>query len=265
MSEDGEDEEETAAVEPLPPEIGELQLIELSVSTVGGASDPRTLKVRGSIGGVSVTVMVDCGATHNFIAPRVVKLLQLPISPTTNYRILIGNGQYTQSQGVCKDVQLLIGELVIVEEFLPLAMGSADVILGLRWLTSLGETRNDWSKLTMSFTVEGKTVTLEGDPDLHRPLVSLKSMAKYLQREEGVLLIECCSLSMECPDEGNSPTLPSDIEALLDAFSVLFEDPVGLPLSRGQEHAVVLQQGVSTHIIIPIHRKMRLSALLVRC
>ena len=66
--------------------------------------------------------------------------------------------------GVCKGVALQQQGITIIEDFLPLPLGSTDVILGLKGLATLEETRDDWRKLTMSFELGGKTVIFQGDP-----------------------------------------------------------------------------------------------------
>ena len=65
--------------------------------------------------------------------------------------MVIGSGKQIRGMGVCKGVVLQLQGITIIEDFLPLSLGSTDVILGLKWLGTLGETRDDWRKLTMSF------------------------------------------------------------------------------------------------------------------
>lgn len=40
--------------------------------------------------------------------------------------------------------------LTIVEDFLPLELGSTDVVLGMQWLGSLGNLQVNWKRLTGS-------------------------------------------------------------------------------------------------------------------
>ena len=89
--------------------------------------------------------------------------------------MVIGSRKQIRGIGVCKGVVLQLQGITIVEDFLPLPLGSTDVILGLKWLATFEETRDDWRKLTMSFELGGKTVILQGDPSLTKARVFLKT------------------------------------------------------------------------------------------
>lgn len=53
-------------------------------------------------------------------------------------------------------------------------MGGADIVLGLDWLTSLGEVRADFGKLRLIIGKDGKEQILVGDPTLSKSESSLK-------------------------------------------------------------------------------------------
>ncbi|KAL2503468.1 Transposon Tf2-8 polyprotein [Abeliophyllum distichum] len=94
-----------------------------------------------------------------------------------------------QGVGICKGVSLEIQSVHIKEDFLPLELGSSDVILGMKWLAILGGTQVNRKELTMKFQVGRTSVTLQGDPSLSKTLVSMKSMIKaFRENGEGVLL-----------------------------------------------------------------------------
>ena len=68
-------------------------------------------------------------------------------------------------------------------------LGNFDVILGMKWLATLGETQVDWGSLIMRFKVGDMTITLHGDPSLSKTLVIMKYMMKAFRKGgEGVLL-----------------------------------------------------------------------------
>lgn len=55
---------------------------------------------------------------------------------------------------------LTLQNIEVVEDFLPLELGSADVILGMQWLELLGGMQVNSKNLTMRFKVVGVGVAL---------------------------------------------------------------------------------------------------------
>ena len=80
-----------------------------------------------------------------------VKKLGLPIEAMLGYGVLMGTGQAIKGEGICKGVVLTIQNIEIVEDFLPLELASADVILGMLWLESLGGMQVNWKLLIVHF------------------------------------------------------------------------------------------------------------------
>ena len=97
--------------------------------------------------------MINCEATHNFILNRVVLNLGLPLETTSEYCVLLGSGQAIKGEGIYRGAVLTLQNIETVEDFLPLDLGSAYVILGMKWLESLGGLQVNWKLLTMKFKV----------------------------------------------------------------------------------------------------------------
>ncbi|KAA0050629.1 transposon Tf2-1 polyprotein isoform X1 [Cucumis melo var. makuwa] len=101
-----------------------------------------------------------------------------------------------QGKGVCEDVEIQLMNWKVKEEFLPLELGGVDVVLGMQWLHSLGVIVVDWKNLTLTFSSEGKQISIKGDPSLTKSRISLKSMFKtWLDQDEG-FLIECRAIQV---------------------------------------------------------------------
>lgn len=113
-----------------PPSPTEEISPEVSLNSVIGLSNPKTMKLRGLIEDTEVAVMVDPGATHNFLSLNVIKAGGIRVSPSGCFGVALGNGEAVRGERVCKTVRLnLDGGLEVEEDFLPLELGSSDVIL----------------------------------------------------------------------------------------------------------------------------------------
>ncbi|TYK01646.1 ty3-gypsy retrotransposon protein [Cucumis melo var. makuwa] len=123
--------------------------VELSINSVVGLNDPSIMKVRGKLHDEDIIILIDCGATHNFLLEKLVKKLQIPIKETTHYGVILGSGTAIQGKGVCEGVEIQLENWKLKEEFLPLELGGVDVILG-------------------------KQVSAKGDPSLTKARISLK-------------------------------------------------------------------------------------------
>lgn len=66
------------------------------------------MKMVGSIRGKEVVVMIDPGATHNFISTSIVTSLQIPTTTTAQFGVSLGTGVAVQSHDVCQGVKLLL-------------------------------------------------------------------------------------------------------------------------------------------------------------
>ncbi|TYJ97700.1 Transposon Tf2-9 polyprotein [Cucumis melo var. makuwa] len=116
---------------------------------------------------------------------------------TTHYAVILGSGTATQGKGVCESVEIQLVDLKVTEDFLPLELGGVDVILGMQWLHSLGVTIVDWKNLTFSFTCNGKSVCINGDPSLTKTRISLKNMLKTWDNQDEGYLIECRAIEVK--------------------------------------------------------------------
>ncbi|XP_042758298.1 uncharacterized protein LOC122198198 [Lactuca sativa] len=249
-------DEEEANPEGTPDEIDPATLvstevnpeIEVSLNSVAGLSSPKTMKVRGVIGNQPVVTLIDPGATHNFIAAHLVSTLDLPIEETEPYGIRMGTGDCEKGTGVCKGVLLHLKELDIKEDFLPLRLGSSDVILGMQWLETLGMTKTNWKEQTMEFDIGGRKARIEGDKSLGKSLISLKAMTKTLGKEGNGVLVELSNVEEE-PKVTNP--IPSFLQQVVQEFECLFRDPIGLPPPRIREHQIIIKEGTTPISVRP--------------
>lgn len=102
----------------------------LSFNALKGTSGVGTIRFTGVIAGINVQVLVDGGSSDNFLQPRIAHFLKMPIEPSPNANVLVGNGELMAAEGLVKNltVSLQGHELTVPVYLLPVS--GADLILG---------------------------------------------------------------------------------------------------------------------------------------
>ena len=228
--------------------LSESTLMELSLNSFLGNSSPTTTKVRGTINMNRVVVMVDSGATHNFISPATMAQCKLTATNNANWEVLLGTGLSVHSSGVCQNVQVFLPTMSFQADFVVLDLGNVDVILGVQWLRTLGVCTVDWEKNEWSFCHQGRQVKVTGDPSLHAPNVSFKTLLPEL-----LIQNRGCDIELKIMEKkkGAEEVIPPEMSKMLLTYDAVFQKPTCLPPVRGNEHAIVLKEGTKPISVRP--------------
>lgn len=117
---------------------GECSVMHLGSLNPEKGWKPNTIKLKGFVRGVPILILVNSGATHNFISSKLVTAMGIQIEDTCPMRIKMGDGHKVITTGACKGVELKLGALQFSIDALLFALEGIDVVLGMSWLTSLG-------------------------------------------------------------------------------------------------------------------------------
>jgi hypothetical protein len=128
----------------------EVQLI-ISMNALTGFSTPQTLKLISYINNREFIILVDSGSTHNFIHRCISQETNCYIRAANNFKIMISNGMYMKCVGCCENVCFQIGQYHMQYHMFVIDMGGCDIVLGVKWLRTLGPILMDFKKLTMQF------------------------------------------------------------------------------------------------------------------
>ena len=221
-------------------EIHQSQFMEISLCGFLGYESPTTHKLRGNFGKLTVVVLIDSGATHNFISPALLEKLQIPCKEFPDLPVVLGSGATVSGLGICKQLQIELQGLEFCIDCVSLELGQTDLVLGVQWLRTLGVCEEDWERHEMSFIYRGKRVMLVGEKDLHVLPHSLRCISTTSQHER--LELDELFMTQLNSLQANRP-ISQKMEALLSTFEEVFSLPPGLPLIRGHEHAIVLKPG----------------------
>ncbi|KAH0656364.1 hypothetical protein KY285_031246 [Solanum tuberosum] len=192
----------------------------------------------GHVRGSPVVVLVDGGSTHNFIQPRMAKFLNFIISPTTNFLVVVGNGQRLRCEGVVQDVPISIQGTDLLLDLYVLAFHGANVIFGVSWLATLGPVLTDHSTCQMEFYLDGKQVKWVGNPPDELQPAQLQMLRRYHTTDA---MAACFCLFMVHDDATITDVIPLNLEVLLESYSRVFSKPQGVPPARDTDHAIHFQ------------------------
>lgn len=227
----------------------ELQELELSLCSAGGIVQPRTMKLFGFIRGEKVRVLVDSGASHNFVAGDVVNQLNLSVSSTNAHSVKLGDGFQKHTQGCCRNLELQLGGHTFRSDFFVFDLGGVDIILGVAWLATLGSVMANWATSSMTFIHKGQVVKLEGDPQLTSSQISSKSLQKLVDIDYTALL-QFFLMKKEIEELENTELEDKleeqkeiELQEVLHKFSKVFSTPKGLPPCREVDHKIPLEVG----------------------
>lgn len=139
----------------------------LSFNVPKGFIAAGTMRFMGRIQGSKVQILLDSGSSNNFLQPRVAKSLKLPIIPSPQFQVMVGNGQTIASEGKVDELNVNIQgqDLVLPVYLLPIT--EADLVLRAKWLATLGPHIADYDTMTFRFCLQGKFITLYGARSKH--------------------------------------------------------------------------------------------------
>ncbi|CAM8884641.1 unnamed protein product [Rhodiola kirilowii] len=234
----------------------------ISFHALQGRFVASTLRLQGTINGRSLTILVDSGSTHNIIQTRVAKHLQLPVEPTRDLNVTIGNGDQLLCDGACNKVPLRLENVTFEVDLYLLPIYGADVVLGAHWLAEIGPALFYYRQLWMSFQHRGTRVTLQGIRGTgelsHISMGQLQHDARsnaiasyfHLEAHPNVEHVSDdfspTSMNHQLDIDTNlSQSQVKELEHLLTIFAGVFANPQGLPPPRTTTHKISLLPGTA--------------------
>ncbi|GJY77978.1 reverse transcriptase [Tanacetum coccineum] len=175
---------------------------------LSGVSTFQTMRVRGYVGKRPLHILIDCESTHNFLDTSAAKRLPCQLSATTPLRVHVANGSKMVSSSKCKTFKWTLQGNEYEADCMLLPLGGCDMVLGIQWLSTLGNINCNFKNLTMKFNYQGKKVVLRGS-----------------QKGRGT-------------DENLVDNLP--LQQILSTYADVFAMPTALPPPRAHDHTISL-------------------------
>ena len=137
--------------------LAEINDVEISLHALTGLNAADAMLLQVTVAGVQLRALVDTGSTHTFIHSTLAQRLGLTVTPRAGLNVMVANGDRVRSPGVCLATPVTIGGEAFSIDCFALDLGGFDLVLGVRWLRTLGPIVWDFAAHAMSFWYNGRS------------------------------------------------------------------------------------------------------------
>jgi hypothetical protein len=131
--------------------------------------------IRGVVQCQRVTILIDGGATHNFIDSSWVAKRGIPTMDFEGLDVVVAGGRIMLCTQKIPLLCVVLGNYTITDDFYVVELQDTNVILGVQWLVSIGKHSMDYQAMELEFkAVDGRKVVLRGMSNDAPGIVSIK-------------------------------------------------------------------------------------------
>ncbi|XP_071933714.1 uncharacterized protein [Coffea arabica] len=245
--------------------IGNLAQISTNAICSLMVPNVRTMRIHGQIDRRVFSILVDCGSSHNFLHLNMVRKFGLRTVQVAPVKVVVADRNSLTTTTLCPGFQWRMQGQEFEGDVLVLPVFGCEVVLGMQWLSTLGDVKWNFADLKMEFVQRGKKVVLRGSRQHPVQVVSKKQMQKLLNKPEQIESAQLCLVTAE-NDHGemiaNYTTVEPDVKVtpykhqldlLLLKYHEVFDEPVELPHARMHDHRIYLKEGTQ-HINVRPYR-----------
>nr|GEU73097.1 hypothetical protein [Tanacetum cinerariifolium] len=171
------------------------------------------------------------------VRDKVAKKLGCRLAKTTPMQVSVANGQRMMRTSVCHDLKWSLQNEVFTSDVMLLPLGGCKMVLGIRWLATLGDMQCNFKKLIINFNHKGRQLVLRGMNNTHiHWMQGNKGMLKQAELSSMALCVYPVRL---CQMESVG-SVSAEVDQVLTQFDEVFEVPKDLPPHRSHDHQIYL-------------------------
>ena len=107
-----------------------------------------------------VSILIDSGATQNFIDAHLVQRKEIPTDTFEGFSVLVPGDRKMQCMRYVPSLSFSMGTYTLIDHLFVVDIPNTNVILGVQWLITLGKVTTNWEALQMEW-VEKKSGDLK--------------------------------------------------------------------------------------------------------
>ena len=196
----------------------------------------HTIRCRGVVLRQKASILVDGGATPNFIDAEMVEKRNIPSEPFNGFTVVIPGHNTMQCKTWVPKLQVTIGNYTFVDSFYVVDVADNNIVLGVKWLYYIGDNSLNYKIPEMQFQdSKGVLRVVRGQHTYPNQVVTCNSM-RYILKHGDI------EWDAECHTTHPKPNIkvfehPKEIDKLLKKYENIFRDlPHGRPPDKGVEH-----------------------------
>ncbi|GJV76968.1 retrotransposon-related protein [Tanacetum coccineum] len=216
---------------------------QISLHALNGVESFQTMRVTGHVGKQSLHILIDTGSTHNFLDLDKAKKLGCTFSSTCPLKVDIPGGAQLISKNLCKKFAWKMHGEDFVVSAMVLPLGGCDMVLGVQWLSTLGDIMLNFQELRMEFKYKGRKVALRGTRRSGVQWMEGFRVPEQTAQLSSMVLCVYPSTTLNMVSASTTEGIPSPISTLLSYFDDVFAVPTALPPIREYDHKIVLKKG----------------------
>jgi hypothetical protein len=249
---DDEEEEEQGQKEDSPTAEAEQASMETRgvIASLSGIPRFHTFRMRGGVQGHRVTVLVDGGASHNFIDSSLVERKSIAAESFEGFSVVIPGENTLDYTRYVSRMTLNLGNYMLTDDFYVVKIPDTNAVLGVQWLYSLGRYSTNYQTMEMEFQgQDDKRVVLQGMNTYPPKVVTMKKMEAVMRRDDIARVAEF-HISVH-RSKGGEPNCPRETHDLFWEHNVFGNVLPGRPPDRGFEYISKLEEGIQAVITTP--------------
>ncbi|PWA98195.1 hypothetical protein CTI12_AA000110 [Artemisia annua] len=212
----------------------------ISLHALTGVATYKTIKLKGLVNKHTLTILVDSGATHNFIDPTTLRKLGCVEEYSTPLIVKVGDGNKLSSDSKCSKFKWITQGQTFEADLRVLTLGGCDMVLGVEWLRRYSPVTFDYDLTEVTLSDSEKKIVLKGTTEEGSlSMISGEGFNKLLKKTKhglvGYLLYMGCDSTNE--------KIPSCIQGTIQQYKNVFDEPKGLPPVRRHDHKIPLKEG----------------------
>jgi hypothetical protein len=115
----------------------------------------NTFRMRGVFQGHKVSILIDGGASHNFIDSTLLRRRHIPTVEFEGFKVEVAGGSTMPCDRYIPGMKLTLGRHELVQDIYVMDLPDTNIILGVQWLNTLGPITTNYKTMEMYFTEEG--------------------------------------------------------------------------------------------------------------